>query len=517
MPCQSFSEREGGPLGPRPASSGDVDGDGGGKGGERWGVLMAGGERTSSEYVRYAAEDDDGVQGSEGGAGSGFGSSRAGVMRGAGPSSGLGEEGETLRPGVYAEAWRGSPGGDLGEDDLGEGEGYTLLTLVNTVGMTVSVADLGATLVACRVPDARGVVEDVVLGFDGPGGYLGSDKYHGATCGRVCNRVGGARFVLRDGRGEVEVEANDAGGNALHGGPRGWDRARWSFEVFEDVPGFLCVAFLHESPEGDAGYPATVGAATVYFLARNACELIVRHCAEIQGGGDRATPVNMTNHAYWNLAGVGAVTGVPVRSARNLRLEVCADYFTPLGPGSVPTGEVARLEAYPELILDGTAPLGEDRFDAYTGRGLCGGGEGGEGPPGIDHNYVLAFRETERPPLHLDVLPGVAKHLRRALGRAASLSDPASGRRMEVWTDKPGMQVYTANYLDGQEVGKGGARYGRHDGVCLEAQHFPDAPNKPHFPGVVLDPSGTPEARSYSFLTVHRFFTDAQGQASPES
>lgn len=456
--------------------------------------------RLSGESVRYAGEDDTGVVAWGGEVDEQGGSPLAGVVRGAWDGAGPGDE--ALRPGVYAEPWRDGEGSAAADASAAGGEEYTLLTLVNRVGMAVSVSDLGASLVSCRVPDSAGASADVVLGFDGPSGYLGSDKFHGATCGRVCNRIGGATFQLRDGRGPRSVEANDGQGNALHGGHRGWDRARWNFEVLEDVPGFLCVAFMHESPAGDAGYPASLGAATVYLLARDTFELVIRHCAEVQrdsSAGDMLTPVNMTNHAYWNLAGCSST-----QSARDMRLEVCADYFTPLGPGSVPTGEVARLDAHPELILDGATALGEGRFDAEGGRGLCHPTEGG--PPGIDYNYVLSFKETAPPPPHLDVLPGVAKHPRRALGRAATLSDPGSGRSMEVWTDKPGLQVYTANYLDGGEEGKEGVRYARHAGVCLEAQHFPDAPNKPHFPGVVLDANGPHEARSYSFLTLHRFF-----------
>jgi aldose 1-epimerase len=304
--------------------------------------------------------------------------------------------------------------------------------------LRVEIITLGGIITALHAPDVRGARADVVLGFDTPEGYLGEHPYFGALIGRVAGRLGGASFAL-DGR-VYGLVAND-GPNALHGGPRGLHRAVWAARSAPGSDG-PALELTHRSPAGEGGYPGNLDLRVVYELRGDTLRL------DYHATTDAPTLVNLTSHPYFNLA--GAESG----SVLAHRVEIEAEAYTPVGPSLLPTGEIAPVRDTP---LDFTSPhaIGE-RIAALDSTG------------GYDHNFVL----------------------RRAgvLSRAARVTDPASGRVLEVSTTEPGLQFYSGNQLDGSIVGKRGTAYRRHQGFCLEAQHFPDAPHHPGFPSIVLRP-----------------------------
>ncbi|MFS2008573.1 aldose epimerase family protein [Azospirillum sp. CT11-132] len=315
-------------------------------------------------------------------------------------------------------------------------EGFTL----SAGGLEATVIAHGARLVRMMVPGRDGNRADVVLGFDRLSDYLASDAYFGATCGRYGNRIGGAAFALDGVRHELAVNEPP---NQLHGGPEGFDRRIWEAEVDEAEN---AVTFTHESPDGDQGYPGTLTASTRYQLSDDGV-LDIRMTATT----DRPTIVNIVHHSYWNLGGHAS------GDLRDHQLTVRGGFTTPVGADLIPTGEVRPV--------DGTA------FD------LRGGVELGEaleavGGFGFDHNWCL---------------DGPAGELRPV----AVLEHPASGRRMELATDQPGLQVYSGGYLSEKIVGKGGQPYRRFAGLALESQRFPNSPNIGHFPSARLDPGET--------------------------
>ena len=329
----------------------------------------------------------------------------------------------------------------------------THLHTLRAPGIAVTVADYGATLVSLDVPDRDGRMGGVVLGFDDVTGYetRTNNPFMGATVGRVANRIAGARFVL-DGT-EHTLHANE-GTNHLHGGRQtSFDRMLW--QVRSAGPDHVVLG--HESPDGDGGYPGTLRVEAEYRVAPS--ELHVTYRAWT----DRSTPVNMTQHAYFNLTGEdgGTVT--------EHVLQVSADAWTPVDGDLIPTGEVADVTGTP--------------FDLRAGRSL---GEGiaaleqaGLGS-GYDHNLWLA---------------GTAGELREV----ARLSDPASGRRMLLASDQPCLQVYSGNRL-GRSTGRGGIVFPVHGGVCLEPQHAPDSVNRPEWPSILLAPGERYEHRiAYRF------------------
>ena len=335
---------------------------------------------------------------------------------------------------------------------LEDGRPARLFTLAAD-GISVTVCDYGATLVAVRVPDRDGSLGDVVLGFDDVGGYetRTNNPFMGATVGRVANRIADARFVL-DGVEHV-LHANE-GTNHLHGGRQtSFDRMLWDVVTVDASH----VRLRHVSSDGDAGYPGTLEVEVEYRVAPGALEIV--H----QARTDRATPVNMTQHAYFNLAGEHGST------VTEHRLRVDADAWTPVDDALIPTGEVADVAGTP--------------FDLRAGLRLADGiaalEAAGHGT-GYDHNLWLA---------------GAAGALRDV----AELSDPASGRRMVLASDQPCLQVYTGNRL-GRSTGRGGVVFPVHGGVCLEPQHAPDSVHRPEWPSVVLAPQETYEHRiAYRF------------------
>jgi aldose 1-epimerase len=328
------------------------------------------------------------------------------------------------------------------------GEPITRHTLTNRRGSRARLIDWGATLTDLWVPDRSGALGDVVLGFDTLEEYEQSECYFGCTIGRVANRIAGARFSL-DGC-EYALAAND-GPHHLHGGRVGFDKAVWRGSELESERG-PAVRFTHTSPDGDEGYPGTLRVRVTYLLDHQDA-LHIEYRAET----DAPTPVNLTHHGYWNLSGSGDVL--------DHELTLHADRYTEAGPDLVPTGRILPVAGSP--------------FDFRRAKPI--GREIAELELGYDHNYVLADEAG------------------RAAAPAGVLDDPTSGRRMEVSTSEPGLQLYTGNFLDGV-AGKRGAVHERHGALCLEAQHYPDALHQQSFPPIVLRPG-----ESYRQLTVYRF------------
>ncbi|MEO7495735.1 MAG: aldose epimerase family protein [Massilia sp.] len=334
--------------------------------------------------------------------------------------------------------------------ELPGGVAISLFTLTNANGMRVAITDLGGIVTELHVPDRDGVLADVVLGFERLEPYLGDCQYFGALIGRYGNRIGGARFEL-DGK-TYALDVNN-GRNHLHGGARGFHLVKWDARIDGAT-----LELRHRSVDGDQGYPGNLDVTVLYSLTE-ANELVVRYRAVT----DAPTHVNLTQHSYFNLAGQGSILD------HELLLE--ADAFTPIDAESIPTG--------------GATPVAGTPFDFRTPRAI---GERIAQPDkqlrnglGYDHNYVLN-----------KVSPG-------ELSRAAHVREPVSGRVLEVFTEEPGVQFYSGNFLDGSLAGKG-LSYGHRSGFCLEPQHFPDSPNQPSFPTTILRPG-----QQYATETRYRF------------
>ena len=314
-----------------------------------------------------------------------------------------------------------------------------LYTLHGPTGMTAKISDYGATLVELWVPGRDRRPTDVVLGYPKVEDYAAAGFYLGATLGRVANRIAKGTFTL-DGHTYTLVKNRPP--NALHGGLRGFDKRMWTAR-----PDSTGISFSYTSADGEEGYPGTLHV-TVRYTLTDHNELRLDYTATT----DKATPVNFTNHSFFNLAGAGTVL--------DHVLMINAHRYTPMNDASVPTGEILPVAGTP---LDFTSPhrIG-DRV-----------GDGKAMPTGYDHNFVI-----DRP-----AAPGLAL--------AARLEDSRSGRVLEIWTTEPGMQFFTGNRFDGSFPGVGGRIYQRHAGVALEPQHFPDAINRPDWPSVVLRPGQT--------------------------
>jgi len=335
------------------------------------------------------------------------------------------------------------------------GRDVAIFTLTNTGGLRVRIIEYGAILVSLEVPDRQGNSADVVLGFDDLDAYMKPHPLFGAVVGRYANRIAGARFQL-DGK-EVRITAN-SGRNHIHGGrDKRFDKVLWKGHPWrsDDEAG---VKLTHFSPDGEEGFPGNLHCAVTYALSDDN-ELTIRYEATT----DKPTVINLTNHSYFNLAGAGH------GDVLDHEVTIDAPWYTPAGEGLIPTGEIRRVDGTP---LDFTQPrrLGDRIAELTETRGY-------------DHNYVL-------------------KSVYGSPVRAARVREPVSGRVMEVYTTEPGMQLYTANGMNGIR-GKGGALYGNHYGVCFETQHFPDSPNKDHFPSTVLRPGQT-----FRSMTRFAFSTD---------
>ena len=329
-----------------------------------------------------------------------------------------------------------------------------LFTLTNGNGMEVDITNYGGIITAIRVPDRDGNTDDVALGFPTLEGYLGEDPYFGAIIGRYGNRLGAGTFTVD---GESYTLAKNDGPNSLHGGPGGFHTKIWEATEMEDddVAG---VSLHRVSPDGEEGFPGNLDVTVTYTLTEDN-ELRIEYAATT----DKATPVNLTNHSYFNLSGGGTIL--------NHELTIDADAYTPVNQTLIPTGELREVEGTPFDFREATA-IGE-RIEAEDEQ--LGFGQG------YDHNWVLNSDAGE-------------------LTTAATLYDPASGREMEVLTTEPGIQFYSGNFLNGSFTGKDSTAYGLRTGLCLETQHFPDSPNQEGFPSTILEPGDT-----YTSETVYRF------------
>jgi len=330
-----------------------------------------------------------------------------------------------------------------------DGKSVDLYTLTNANGLKADIMTYGGIVTSLHVPDRNGNFADIVLGCDSLDEYIKGTAYFGALIGRYGNRIAEGKFSLD---GVEYMLAKNNGPNHLHGGIKGFDKVVWDAEAIEEngAPG-LKLTYL--SKDGEEGYPGNLKCTVIYTLTNND-ELKISYEAET----DKATVINLTHHGYFNLAGhdSGDILGH--------ELMLTADNFTPVDEGLIPTGQIKPVKGTP-MDFTNPMPIGS-RIAEVKG--------------GYDHNYVLNNSDG-------------------SLALAASVYEPKSGRVMEIFTTEPGIQFYSGNFLDGSIKGKG-ATYNRHSGLCLETQHFPDSPNKPRFPSVVLRPG-----EKYTQTTVHKF------------
>jgi aldose 1-epimerase len=336
------------------------------------------------------------------------------------------------------------------------GADVALHTLSNAKGMKVTITPWGATVVSIQVPDRNGKMADVVLGFDSLEGYLGSNPYFGAIVGRYGNRIAKGEFKLQ---GKSYTLARNNNANHLHGGVAGFDKRLWTARRVDGAAG-AALELKYTSADGEEGYPGKLEITVTYTLTA-ASELRIDYLATT----DKPTVVNLTNHSYFNLAAGGTVLGHQV--------QINATRYTPVDSGLIPTGELRAVKGTP---FDFTTPhtIGE-RIGANDEQIKFG--------IGYDHNWVL---------------DGVAGQLRLA----ARVTEPTSGRVLEVLTTEPALQFYTGNFLDGTVKGKGGKAYVHRAAFCMETQHYPDSPNQASFPTTTLLPG-----QRYQTTTVYRFAT----------
>jgi len=336
-----------------------------------------------------------------------------------------------------------------------DGRAVDLYTLTNAQGMEVRLMTYGGIILSIKTPDKAGKMGDIALGFDTLAAYVAKNPFFGALVGRYGNRIGNAKFTL-DGK-EYTLAKNN-GPSSLHGGLKGFDKVVWEGQSFQK-DAEAGVVLKYTSRDGEEGYPGTLHATVTYTL-NDKNEFSI----DYQATADKATPVNLTNHTYFNLSGEG--TG----NILGEELMLNADHFTPVDSTLIPTGKIASVKGTP---LDFTKPtaIGARINDKYE-QLVIGGG--------YDHNFVINRQG-----------PGLAL--------AARVYDPASGRVLEVDTTEPGVQFYTGNFLDGV-AGKHGHIYNKRAAFCLETQHYPDSPNKPDFPSTILRPGKT-----YHSTTVWKF------------
>jgi len=336
---------------------------------------------------------------------------------------------------------------------LPDGSTAHLYTFSNRNGMVVKVTNYGLIITEIHAPDRDGKLGNVVLGFDSVERYVKGHPFFGAIAGRYANRIAKAKFSL-DGR-DYTLAANN-GKNHLHGGKVGFDKKLWEIEELATTPDRAGVEFRYLSRDGEEGYPGNLQMKVRYVLT-DENDLIISY----EGTTDKKTVVNVTNHSYFNLAGSGTVL--------DHEMLIEADQYTPVDSELIPTGEIAPVKGTP---LDFTTARKIGERHAQTGIG------------GYDHNWVLRGGVSEK---------------RRLAARAV---EPKSGRVLEVFTTEPGVQLYTANFMDGSITGVGGVNYPKYGGFCLETQHYPDSPNKPNFPSVVVEPGNKYQtSTSFKFST----------------
>lgn len=344
---------------------------------------------------------------------------------------------------------------------LPDGRDVTLYALVNVNGTRVDITDYGAIIVRLFVPDRTGRLDDVVLGYNSLESYLKASPYFGAVVGRFANRIADGRFSL-DGRSYSLATNNFPGGIPchLHGGRIGFDKVLWSATP-SLAGGVPSLHLTYTSPDGEEGYPGNLEVTVVYTLGDDDALRI-----DYRATTDKATPVNLTQHSYFNLKGEGR------GDILDHVLTIHSSRITPVRPGLIPTGSLAPVAGTP---FDFTSPfrIGE-RIDTLDDEQL-------NLAKGYDHNWVLDRKDD-------------------GLFLAATVFEPLSGRILEVLTEEPGLQFYSGNFLNGSHVGKSGRAYPFRGGFCLETQHFPDAPNQPNFPSSILRPG-----EGYRTTTIYKF------------
>jgi len=348
----------------------------------------------------------------------------------------------TGKPGVKKESFGTLP----------DGTSVDLYTITNAQGMEIRATNYGGIVVSLRVPDKKGNLDDIALGFDDLKGYLANTPYFGAIIGRYGNRIANGKFKL-DGK-EYTLSRNN-GPNSIHGGLKGFNKVVWQGEPFQGPAG-VGIILTYTSKDGEEGYPGNLKTKVTYTLT-DKNEWII----DYEAVTDKATPVNLTEHTYFNLAGEGK------GDVLGHILQLNSSRFTPVDQNLIPTGELRPVKSTP---LDFTQPTAIGaRIDADYEQLRLG--------RGYDHNFVIDRKDSDR------VL-------------AARVKEPTSGRVLEVYTTEPGVQLYTGNFLDGTITGKQGHVYKQRFGFCLETQHFPDSPNHPDFPTTILRPGQTYHSRT---------------------
>jgi len=340
-----------------------------------------------------------------------------------------------------------------------KGKPTALYTLKNSNGVAAQITNFGAKIVSIYVPDRNGNFSDIVLGYESIDGYVTGNPYFGAICGRYANRIANGKFII-DGK-SYQLPINN-GSNSLHGGPEGFNNQVFDSKGVIKTKNGEAVEMFYLSKDGEMGYPGTLNVKVTFTLSeKNELKL------DFEATTDKATHVNICGHSYFNLAGEG------MGDILGHELSINADKFTPVSEALIPTGELRPVAGTP---MDFIKPkvIGKNIDDNYDQ--LSYG-------KGYDHNWVLNKKQAGE------------------LSLAATCSESKSGRVMEVHTTQPGVQLYTANWLDGSDKGKGGKAYLMRSALCLETQNFPDSPNKPGFPSTLLKPEET-----YKHSCVYKFY-----------
>jgi len=339
-----------------------------------------------------------------------------------------------------------------------DGQAIDLYVLTNKSGAEVSITNYGGAVVSIKVPDRNGKLADVVLGYDTADGYVNDKPYFGAIVGRYGNRIAHAQFVLD---GKTYTLAKNSHDNSIHGGVKGFNKAFWTARVLHGKDA-QSLELSYFSKDGEEGFPGNLNVSVIYTLKDNNALSIAYNATT-----DKKTVLNLTNHSYFNLAGQGS------GDILGHVLMIQADKFTPVDAAMIPTGELRDIAGTPLDFRKPTAigaRINQDDQQLKLGNGY-------------DHNFVL-----RAVPESLEFLC------------AARVVEPISGRVLEVFTTEPGVQLYTGNFLDGKTPGKGGVTYPRRGAFCLETQHYPDSPNQPRFPSVVLNPG-----ERYHSVTTYKF------------
>lgn len=349
--------------------------------------------------------------------------------------------GESAKAGITKADWGNA-----------DGKQVELYTLTNHKGTEVKISNYGGTVTSFITPDKKGNKSEIIVGFDSLNQYLQKPPYFGALIGRYGNRIGGAKFTL-DGT-TYQLAAND-GKNTLHGGLKGFDKVVWDAAIPNDSVPSLTLKCL--SKDGEEGFPGNLQV-TVQYTLTDQDELKIEYNAET----DKSTPVNLTNHTYFNLSGDVSNTIL------NHTLMIDADHYTPVDSTLIPTGKIVAVKGTP-YDFNSPKKIGKDINDVKGG---------------YDFNWVLNRKDS-------------------LLQKVAVLSDSISGRSLEVYTTEPGLQFYTGNFLDGKFINRDGKPISLHSALCLETQHFPDSPNEPGFPSTILRPE-----EKYHSVTVYKVVKD---------